>query len=445
MDLGTLIPTFGSFAFTIVAFVVALSIIVAVHEYGHYIVGRWTGIKADVFSVGFGPVIWKRTDKHGTQWQLAALPFGGYVKFRGDANAASVGSEEDAQTGLTAEEARATMAGAPLWARAATVAAGPIFNFILSIAVFAALFTISGVPTDNVVVDEPYELPFATQELQAGDVIEAIGGVPIPSEDAFNALDDDLEPTPEITYTVLRDGASIDVQGPWIFPTRAAGVDLGSAAEAAGIEEGDVILSVDGTQVFDFEDLRERIGSSEGAPVNLEVWRDGEITERTLTAIRQDRPTADGGFETRYLIGVYLGLPFTRAVETPGPIESIGMGVDRTVSTITQSVSGLVHMIAGEISTCNLSGPVGIAKISGQAAGAGFLTFLGFIAVLSTAVGFLNLLPIPVLDGGHLVFYTWEALTGNPPSDRALKYLMAGGITIMISLMVFALSNDFLC
>ena len=443
MDLGALIPSFGSFAFTIVAFVVALSIIVAIHEYGHYIVGRWTGIKADVFSVGFGPAIWSRHDRHGTKWQVAALPFGGYVKFRGDSNAASVGHEDD--SGLSGDELRETMHGAPLWARAATVAAGPVFNFILSIAVFGALFMISGVPTDKVTVDEPFELPFAAQELLPGDVIEAVEGVEIPTENAFDTLDEALTPAPEITYTVTRDGETVEVRGPWVFPTRAAGVDLGSAAEAAGIEEGDVILSVDGEPVFAFEDLRERIGSSEGAPVTLEVWRDGEVTERTLTAIRQDRPTADGGFETRYLIGVYMGLPFTRAVETPSPIEAVGLGVDRTVGTITQSVSGLMHMIAGKISTCNLSGPVGIAKISGQAAGAGLLTFLSFIAVLSTAVGFLNLLPIPVLDGGHLVFYTWEALTGNPPSDRALRYLMAGGLTIMISLMVFALSNDFLC
>ena len=443
MDLGALIPTFGSFAFTIVAFVVALSIIVAIHEYGHYIVGRLSGIKADVFSVGFGPVIWSRTDKHGTAWQIAALPFGGFVKFRGDANAASVGSDEASE--LSSAELRATMHGAPLWARAATVAAGPAFNFILSILVFAALFTISGVPTDKIVVDEPLEMPFAAQELQSGDVIEAIEGVEIPAENAFEALDGVVAPAPEITYTVTRNGETRDVRGPWVFPTRAAGVDLGSAAEAAGSEDGDVILSVNGTPVFDFEDLRERIGGSEGAPVTLDVWRNGEVSERTLTPIRQDRPKADGGFETRYLIGVYLGLPFTRAVETPNPIESLGLGVERTVNTVTQSVSGLVHMIAGEISTCNLSGPVGIAKISGQAAGAGLLTFLSFIAVLSTAVGFLNLLPIPVLDGGHLVFYTWEAITGNPPSERALKYLMAGGLTIMISLMVFALSNDFLC
>ena len=444
MDLGALIPTFGNFAFTVIAFIVALSVIVFIHEYGHYIVGRWSGIKADVFSVGFGKAIWSRTDKHGTVWQVAALPFGGYVKFRGDANAASVGSD-GAVAGLTDDEIRTTMHGAPLWARAATVAAGPVFNFILSILVFALLFTISGVPTEKVRVDQPFDLPFAAQELQPGDVIEAVEGVAIPSQNAFDALDGSVTPAPEITYTVVRDGNIIDVRGPWIFPTRAAGVDLGSAAEAAGIEEGDVILSVDGDPVYDFEDLRERIGASNGDPVALEVWRDGNVTERTLTAIRQDRPTADGGFETRYLIGVYLGLPFTRAVETPSPIESLGLGVDRTIGTITQSISGLAHMIAGEISTCNLSGPVGIAKISGQAAGAGLLTFLSFIAVLSTAVGFLNLLPIPVLDGGHLVFYAWEAATGNPPSERALKYLMAGGLTIMISLMIFALSNDFLC
>ena len=147
MDFAGLIPGFGSFAFTIIAFIVALSIIVAIHEYGHYIVGRWTGIKADVFSIGFGPILYSKMDRHGTRWQVAALPFGGFVKFRGDANAAS-GKDADAMDGLSDEDRRSTMHGAPLWARTLTVAAGPVFNFVLSFLVFAALLFVRGVASD---------------------------------------------------------------------------------------------------------------------------------------------------------------------------------------------------------------------------------------------------------------------------------------------------------
>ncbi|MEO1797138.1 MAG: site-2 protease family protein, partial [Pseudomonadota bacterium] len=144
MDLSGLIAAFGGLSWVIVTFIVALSVIVAVHEYGHYIVGRWCGIKADVFSVGFGKPLVQRTDRHGTVWQIALLPFGGYVKFRGDANAASIGPEGDAASTLSPEERRATMHGAPLWARSLTVAAGPIFNFILSAIIFAVFFMVNG-------------------------------------------------------------------------------------------------------------------------------------------------------------------------------------------------------------------------------------------------------------------------------------------------------------
>ena len=162
------LPQFGSFAFTMLAFIAAISIIVAVHEYGHYIVGRWSGIRADVFSIGFGPVLLSRKDRRGTQWQIAALPFGGYVKFAGDANAASVGAD------AAVTPARNTMHGAPLWARAATVVAGPLFNFILSIAIFAGVVLVSGQATDEPRVGAPRDLPPVYQSLEAGDLILAL-------------------------------------------------------------------------------------------------------------------------------------------------------------------------------------------------------------------------------------------------------------------------------
>ena len=189
----------------------------------------------------------------------------------------------------------------------------------------------------------------------------------------------------------------------------------------------------------------EAVGASDGNPVNLTLWRGGETLQVTLQPERRDLPLPDGGFETRYLIGIGGGLVFDPLSEAPGIGEALSYGVSQTIFIVKSSVSGLWHMIAGKISTCNLSGPIGIAETSGQAASQGWISFLWFIAVLSTAVGFLNLFPIPVLDGGHLVFHAYEWATGRPPSDRALKYLMAGGLSIMLTLMLFAVGNDLFC
>lgn len=440
-----LFPTVGGLAFTIVAFIVALSVIIAIHEYGHYIVGRWSGIKADVFSIGFGPVLAKRTDKHGTQWQIAALPFGGYVKFRGDENAASQPAE-GALEGLSAEERRATMPGAPLWARTATVAAGPIFNFILSFFIFAALIFFRGVTADPITVDEVSTLPNVQHELQSGDVILAIDGQAVPEADGFRDFAQTLEPSPTLDYTVLRDGAEMQITGPWVYPPVVGSTTPDSAAFDAGLMEGEVITSVNGTPVFDFDDLRDAVGNSGGADIELEIWNpSGETRTAILSPTRRDLPLQDGGFETRWLIGMTGSIAFTPEVTTPTFGEAFTYGVDQIQFIITSSLSGLYHMVIGQISTCNLSGPIGIAEVSGQAASQGWFSFIWFIALLSTAVGMLNLFPIPVLDGGHLVFYAWEAVTGRPPSDRALKYLMTGGLTLMLLLMAFSLGNDLLC
>ncbi len=156
-------------------------------------------------------------------------------------------------------------------------------------------------------------------------------------------------------------------------------------------------------------------------------------------------PTADGGFETRYLIGVTGGLFFEPVTEMPGPFSAVAIGAGQVAFIVEQSLSGLWHMITGAISSCNLSGPIGIAETSGAAASQGLDSFIWFLAVLSTAVGLMNLFPIPVLDGGHLVFFAYEAVAGRPPSDRALRVLMAGGLALILGLMAFALTNDLFC
>ncbi|MBY6161627.1 RIP metalloprotease RseP [Mameliella alba] len=446
MDPTTLIPQFGGALWTVVFFVVALSVIIAVHEYGHYIVGKKTGIFPEVFSLGFGPVIWSRMDRDGTKWQLAAIPFGGYVKFRGDANA-SGGIDEDAMDGLDDDERRTTMAGAPLWARAATVAAGPVFNFVLSILIFAGVIMFRGEMTEPLTVGELRPLP-VEQELRPGDTILAIEGTPLPASDqgsAMQAFFDGLPHQAQLDYTVRRDGSEITVAGPYTYPPIATQIAPRSAAGDAGLKSGDVITAVDGTPIFAFEELKERVEGSEGAALQLTVWRDGEVLDKEMTPRRVDEPQADGGFQTFYRIGIVGGVAFDPATETAGIGSALSGGVAQVGRIIEGSLSGLWHMATGAISTCNLSGPIGIAETSGDMASQGTANFIWFIAVLSTAVGLLNLFPVPVLDGGHLVFYAYEAVSGRPPSDRALKVLMSIGLTVVLSLMVFALSNDLFC
>ncbi|WP_022704505.1 RIP metalloprotease RseP [Pseudorhodobacter ferrugineus] len=448
MEIINLIPSFGNFAWTIAAFVVALSIIVAVHEYGHYIVGRWTGIHAEVFSLGFGPVLYSRMDKRGTRWQIAAVPFGGFVKFLGDSDAAS-GKDGAAISQLPDADRRHTMHGAPLWARSATVLAGPVFNFILTILIYCAMILYFGVAIDRAVVGDVKPLPNNSQTLLPGDEISALNGVATPDLQGFITTARALPSQPSVNYTLTRDGRDITLTGPYPFPALIGSIALESAAQDAGLTEGDVILAINDQPVNAFGDLVAIVKETKNAELSLKVWRPDAQTgtefDTILTPRMTTSPKADGGFEERFLIGLGEGLMFTPQVYTPGPIETVTISVKRTWNLITTSLSGLGHIVSGAISSCNLRGPIGIAKTSSAAASQGGLTFMMMIAGLSTAVGLMNLFPIPVLDGGHLVFHAYEAVTGKPPSDRALRALMMVGLVMLLSLMVFALGNDLFC
>lgn len=444
MELLGLLPGFGSLIWTVLAFVVALSIIVFVHEYGHYIVGRWSGIHAEVFSIGFGPVLLSRHDKRGTRWQIAALPFGGYVKFLGDADAAS-GKDGDTLSALNAAERRRTMHGAPLWARAATVAAGPAFNFILAMVIFTAMVLWQGIASDEPIVGSADPLPHVAQPLLAGDRIMAIDGKPTETLAEVFKVADALPPAAGVIYQVKREGQVIDINGPFPFPALVKAVQPQTAAYDAGIQTGDVVTAINGTPVQAFSQLREIVGPSDGAEVTLQLWRAGSQIETTLKPRRMDLPRPDGSFETRWLIGLSGGLAFMPETRQPGPIEAVGIAGDQVVMLVKTSLSGLWHMVTGAISSCNLQGPLGIAETSGAAASQGAQSFIWFLAVLSVAVGLMNLFPVPVLDGGHLVFFAYEAVTGKPPSEKALGRLMQIGLALLLTMMVFALTNDIFC
>ncbi|WP_281825458.1 RIP metalloprotease RseP [Jannaschia rubra] len=442
------LPQFGGLIWTVLAFVVALSVIVAIHEYGHYIVGRWCGIKADVFSIGFGPVVWKRMDKHGTQWQVAALPLGGYVKFRGDANAASVGADGTV-TAMSQAERATTMTGAALWRRAATVAAGPVFNFILSILIFGAFVIVAGRPAEAPVVGDLKSLPASVVTLQPGDEIVAVGGSPVARLADLVEAAQSVPPAETLPYDVRRDGQVVTVDAAFPMPARVEAVQPRSAAWDIGIRPGDVVTAIDGTPIASFQDLQAVVKEGNGAPLGLTVWRPtdagSETLEFTLAPRRMDLPTSDGGFETRWLIGITGGLFFDPVTERANPLEAVAYGAEQTWFIVRSSLSALSHIATGAISTCNLSGPIGIAETSGAVASQGAENFIWFIAVLSAAVGLLNLFPIPILDGGHLVFHAYEAIRGKPPSDGAVRVLMTVGVALMGLLMVFALFNDLTC
>lgn len=434
----------GNLLWTLLAFVTALAVIVTVHEYGHYIVGRWSGIRAEVFSVGFGPRIFARRDRRGTVWQVAALPLGGYVRFLGDDNAASAGPGRRVDPALR----RQTLQGAPLWARFATLLAGPVFNFILSILIFGGFAIVQGLPMDEVRVGTISQSPPSiVNQLEPGDRILAVGGQPVAAWSDIGAAIDTLPVADQQAWQVDRDGRRLTVTGPDPMPARISGVAPRSAAAAAGMRAGDVVLTIDGQPVTRFSQMRDAVEAAGGDPLALRLWRAdvGEL-DVTLRPKLSDLPVDGGGFEQRWLIGVTGGESFfTPQTRSAGPIEALGLGAGQTWRIITSSLTGMWAMISGQIGTCNLGGAISIAESTGQAASAGGANFLWWIAVLSAAIGFLNLLPIPVLDGGHLMFYTYEAVRGRPPSDKVLNLLTAFGMAAVLSLMVFGLTNDLFC
>ncbi len=442
-EIGSLINAFGSVTWVVFFAILAISIIVAVHEYGHYIVGRWCGIHAEVFSVGFGPVLMSRYDRRGTRWQIAALPFGGYVKFKGDANAASAPDAHQLNV-LNEEERRHTMHGAPVWARAATAAAGPVFNFMLTIVLYAGVFMWQGQLQDSLVIEKMQDLP-VQNELRVGDQIVGVAGNPVDSTQSYGNAISNLPESLNVTYQVLRDGAERDVVGPYPSTTSVASLTPNSAAIQAGLKLGDVITAVNGEEVQGVSDIQKSVIGSDGATLRVEVWRGGDIKVFDVTPKRVDLPLPEGGFETRWLMGVGFGSFFEPARVKLPFIEAVGYAAQRTWDIITGSLSGLYHIVIGSIGSCNLSGPVTIANVAGQMASQGTVTFLTLLAFMSTGIGLMNLFPIPMLDGGHLMFCAYEAITGRPPSDRAMQFLMTLGAGLVFSLMIFVILNDFMC
>ena len=425
----------------IFSFIVALSIIVFIHEYGHYIVGKWCGIKAEIFSIGFGPVIFSRIDRFGTKWQIAALPLGGFVKFIRDDESLNF-DKENREAEFVQTRSFDT---APLLARALTVLAGPIANFFLSFLILISFLLINGMPSNNVILSYVKDHPVVLNPLLPNDEIISINGYETPTLNSFYALVKNEYLKETVKYTIKRNGLVEEMSGPNPFPALIDNVTLRSSAFNAGLKSGDVIQEINGFKIYKFTQLQDLVTSIENYPINLKIWRGGEILDFLVTPKLVDYPKQGGGFDKRKLIGITAGSLFEFERTRINFFEATWLSIRQIYGIITGSLDGIKNIIIGSISTCNLQGPIGIASTAGDAAQQGIGTFLRIIAVLSTAIGMLNLFPIPMLDGGHLLFYTYEGIFRKAPSEKIIKFLTLIGIFLLISLMMVAVSSDLFC
>jgi regulator of sigma E protease len=442
--------TFGWILGTIIPFIIVLGIVIFVHELGHYMIGRWCGLKTTVFSIGCGPEIVGWDDRHGTRWRLAWIPLGGYVKFKGDADAASLAADQDSLDQMSQDERRQTIAGAPLWARALTIIGGPGANFLLSILLAFLIILINGRSSEAPVigvVDPGGQAQYAG--FREGDRIIDVDGAPIES---FGAFVNAILSSPGTTHKVSleRKGDVLELDAAFTRATRISDVRPNTAAQAACMAPGDEIISVNGTEISSFEQLQSAVLTSEGDPLDIVVARrnkDGFTEDVALTlkpTLQEKRNQQTGEYERVYMIGVVAesNLGFGPATERPGVIAAFHEGLHFPLRVIGETFGYLGAWISGQVAGENLAGPIGIARASGMVAEQGIVTFIGYIATISTAIGLINLFPIPILDGGHLVLYGIEAIRGRPLSVAAVNFVSYMGLIAILSLLVFATIND---
>lgn len=360
---------FGSY---IIPFLFVLSIVVFFHELGHFWVGRWCGVKVDVFSLGFGPELYHRFDRHGTRWRVAAVPLGGYVKFHGDANAASMADHEILAT-MPAEERAVSFFTQKVWKRAAIVAAGPVANFLLAIVIFGTIFF------------------------------------------AFGR----------------------EVLNPRIHEVRA-----GEAGAAAGFEPGDLVVAINGKTVTSWSAMQRMIQASADVPLTFTIHRGTKQVTLTATPTLREMKTPFGT-QRIGMIGLSASAqPSDWRLERYSATESLYLAVRETWFVVERTGAFIVGLFAGRESADNISGPIGIAHMAGEVAKMGWAPLFNLAAVLSVSIGLMNLLPVPLLDGGHLLYYLAEIIRGRPLSERAQEVGFRIGLAMVGGLMLFATAND---
>ncbi len=455
----------GNIIWILLAFLVVLTIIVFIHEMGHYLVARWCGVKIEAFSIGFGKEITHRYDKHGTRWRLAWIPMGGYVKFAGDMNGASVPSQETLDA-MSPEERDGAFHLKPLYQRAAVVAAGPIANFLLAIVIFASLFMIIGKVTHVARIDtvKPGS-PAALAGFQPGDIVRKIDGSSITGltdlrmAEQFNGgtkLDFEVErggqlvklsATPKMTDVKVSIGgtAQVGVLGldTILWRSQVGAVQKGSAADEAGLQTGDLITSIDGVKVKTFNDLVKIVSPAAGKIMRVEFKRGSVELSTTITPKTATVTDAKGKVHKvgRFGIGNYLDdTAWTH--KRFGPVDAVILGSKETYTVVYRTLKSVKDMFSGKQSPKQLGGMLMIAEVSGKAAERGVSDLMELIAFLSISIGLINLFPIPILDGGHLMFYAYEAIRGRPLGEKAQEIGFRIGLTLVLMLMIFATWND---
>ncbi len=442
--------------YSIIGFIVALGILVAVHEFGHFWVARQLGVKVLRFSIGFGRPLWSRTGKvDGTEYALGSIPLGGYVKMLEDD-----GSEPP-------EEAKRAFNRQGLPVRAAIVLAGPAFNFLFAIVAYAIVFGM-GVTGLKPVIGDVVPGSLAEQAgLQAGDEIVAIDGRPnqiwrenrlylfnsalkqdavaiTVADDAGAERNIEIDfsnlPAREVDSLLLEKAVGVRSWAPPV-PAAIGEVVPDNPAALAGLEVGDEVVAVDGTPVSDWVGLVEYIQPRFEKSVIFSVLRDGQNIDLEIVPVRFD--TEQGPIGRIGVRPALIDYPESMQVRLrSGPIEALGQGVENTWMMSNLTVKMLWRMLKLEVSPKNISGPITIAKYAGRTARRGFESFITFLAVVSISLGVLNLLPIPVLDGGHLLYYIVEAIKGGPLSDRMMEWTQQIGILMLGALMCLAFYND---
>ncbi|WP_367863587.1 RIP metalloprotease RseP [Pseudomonas guariconensis] len=442
--------------YMIIGTLVALGVLVTFHEFGHFWVARRCGVKVLRFSVGFGTPLVRWHDRHGTEFVVAAIPLGGYVKMlderEGEVPPALLGQSFNRK---------------PVGQRIAIVAAGPIANFLLAILFFWVVALLGTQQVRPVIGAVESGSLAASAGLVAGQEVVSIDGKPTNGWSAVNLqLVRRLGETGTLRVGVRDEGATLERQHeinldhwlkgvdepdpiqslglrPWrpAIPPVLAEIDPKGPAAAAGLKTGDTLLALDGVALADWQQVVDSVRARPEVKVQLRVERDGAQLEVPVTLARRGEGQASGGYLGAGVKGVEWPAEMLREVSF-GPLEAVGESLSRTWSMSVLTLESLKKMLFGELSVKNLSGPITIAKVAGASAQSGVGDFLNFLAYLSISLGVLNLLPIPVLDGGHLLFYLIELARGRPLSDRVQGWGVQIGISLVIGVMLLALIND---
>jgi regulator of sigma E protease len=439
---------------TVAAFIVTLGILIVIHEFGHYYVARKCGVKVLRFSVGFGRPLWRKVaGADRTEWVIGAVPLGGYVRML---------DERDADAGPIAEQDRPRAFNRqPVGKRIAIVVAGPLANLLLAVVVYWGL-NVVGVMEPRAAVGTPVaETPAHRAGFAAGDVVIAIDGAQVRSWNEMTWLllqraverasfDVVVERADGATRTLRLDLASLqpaEIEGnplpkiglrPFGGQPRIGRVSDGGAAQAAGLRPGDRVLEIEGSSVSSARELIDRVRGAAGKPLAFVIDRDGERLTVTVTPVATR--DADGSEIGR--IGAEIGERPQLVEVRYGPVEGLALALQKTWDTAVFSLRMLGKMLVGEASLKNLSGPVTIADYAGQTARLGAAAYLSFLALVSISLGVLNLLPIPLLDGGHLLYYAIEIIKGSPPSEWLVHWGQRAGIGLLFLLTALALYND---